>query len=244
MAHQTGRCPSTRGHVLAARLSPRYSPRMSRSPVTADDTQLAVRLAVQTLSQAANREVAEWDVKAGSLDWTCWETAEHLADDLFAYAARMGPASPPLNGRVPFANDPRRPGAPDNTIYVDREQGPAGLVQAVDACGGLLIAMLRTVSPDVRAFHIFGVADPEGFAAMGVTETLVHAYDLAQGLGLAWDPPAGLCAQVLARLFPDVPAHAADPWSVLLWATGRGGLPGQDRRTTWRWYAEPTPAGP
>jgi hypothetical protein len=79
---------------------------------------------------------------------------------------------------------------------------------------------------------------------MGVTETLVHVYDLAQGLGVAWDPPADLCTRVLARLFPDVPADAADPWSVLRWATGRGDLPGQDRRTTWRRHALPTPAEP
>jgi hypothetical protein len=222
---------------------------MSRSPVTADDTELAVRLAVGTLGKATDRAADEWDVRAGSLDWTCWETAEHVADDLFAYAARMGPAAPPLTDRVPFANDPRRAQGPRNTIYVHHAAGPAGLVQAVDACGGLLAAMLRTASPDLRAFHFNGVTDPEGFAAMGVAETLLHMHDLARGLGLAWDPPADLCARVLTRLFPDITSpdgflsddttDAAGPWPVLLWATGRGDLPGRDRRTTWRWYGEP-----
>jgi hypothetical protein len=74
-----------------------------------------------------------------------------------------------------------------------------------------------------------------------VVETLVHTYDLAQGLGLRWSPPADLCTRALARLFPDAPADT-DPWPTLLWATGRGDLPGHPRRTTWRWYASPRPS--
>jgi hypothetical protein len=54
-------------------------------------------------------------------------------------------------------------------------------------------------------------SDPEGFAAMGVVETLVHTHDLAEGLGLAWTPPSDLCSRVLARLFPDAP-KATGPW--------------------------------
>jgi hypothetical protein len=76
---------------------------------------------------------------------------------------------------------------------------------------------------------------------MGVTETLVHGHDAAQGLGVPWEPPADLCARVLSRLFPGAPADAP-PWAVLLWATGRGDLPGRPRLGEWRWYAEPRPA--
>jgi hypothetical protein len=196
-----------------------------------------VRLAVSTLAEAP---AAAWDNKAGSLEWDCWETVEHLSDDLFAYAARMGPASPPLEGRVPFASQSRRPGGPQKTIYVDRAAGPAGLLQVLEASGGLLIAMVRTTSPRVRAFHVHGVSDAEGFAAMGVAETLVHVHDVTQGLGLAWNPPADLCTRVLTRLFPHAPVTAS-PWPTLLWATGRGDLPGLSRLTEWRWYAAPRP---
>jgi hypothetical protein len=206
-----------------------------RSPVTADDVSFAVRLAVRTLGEAP---AGAWENKAGSLEWDCWETIEHLSDDLFAYAARMGPASPPLADRVPFACESRRPGGPENTIYVDRAAGPAGLLQALEACGGLLAAMVRTTSPQVRAFHVHGVSDAEGFAAMGVAETLVHMHDVTQGLGLAWNPPADLCTRVLARLFPHAPVTTS-PWPTLLWATGRGDFPGLSRLTDWRWYAAP-----
>ncbi|MGW7577022.1 hypothetical protein [Streptomyces sp. NPDC054765] len=201
------------------------------SAVAANDLDRAVQLAVAVLREAPP---TAWDGRAGSLEWDCWETVEHLGDDLFAYAVQLGPKQPPLEGNVPFVWESRRPGGPANAVHADRTAGIAGLLQVLEASGALLVAMVRTTSPQVRAHHVFGVSDPEGFAAMGTVETLVHTHDLAEGLGLTWNPPADLCARVLSRLFPDVPA-ATDPWRTLLWATGRTELPERARRTTWRW---------
>ncbi|GGQ39535.1 hypothetical protein BKA00_007324 [Actinomadura coerulea] len=203
--------------------------------VTADDLDLAVRLAVAALREAPPEA---WDAKAGSLEWDCWETVEHLSDDLFAYAAQIAPRTPPMDGEVPFVWESRRPGGPANAVHADRSAGPAGLLQVLDACGGMLSAVVRCTPPDVRAHHGFGASDAEGFAAMGIVETLVHMHDLAEGSGLPWEPPADLCARVLGRLFPDAPDDT-DPWSTLLWATGRGDLPGHPRVTSWRWYGSP-----
>ncbi|MEV7373950.1 maleylpyruvate isomerase N-terminal domain-containing protein [Streptomyces sp. NPDC090301] len=207
----------------------------SRASVTADDLDRAVRLAVAVLREAPP---AAWDDKAGSLDWDCWETVEHLGDDLFAYAAQLGLRTPPLDREVPFVYERRRPGGPANTIHANREAGADGLLQVLEASGALLVAMVRTTPAQIRAHHVFGASDPEGFAAMGIVETLVHTHDLAQGLGLAWNPPADLCSRVLTRLFPDAPS-STDPWPTLLWATGRGELPGHPRLTTWRWHGTP-----
>ncbi|GJF33524.1 hypothetical protein KNE206_62240 [Kitasatospora sp. NE20-6] len=204
-------------------------------PVTADDVAEAVRLGTAALRGALD---ADWSVPAGPLTWDCWETAEHLADDLFAYAAQLGPGQPPRDREVPFVWRRDRPGGPANVIFAERAAGPAGLVQVLEACGAMLAAVVRTTGPEVRAHHGFGAADPEGFAAMGVVETLVHLDDLARGLGVAWEPPAELCARALHRLFPDAPADT-DRWPTLLWATGRADLPGRPRPTTWRWYGEP-----
>jgi hypothetical protein len=204
-------------------------------PITADDLDQAVRLAVTTLREAP-REA--WDGKAGSLEWDCWETVEHLSDDLFSYAVQLGPRMPPLDGHVPFVVERRRPGGPANAVHADRAAGPAGLLQVLEASGALLVAMVRTTASRVRAYHSHGASDPEGFAAMGIVEALVHTHDLAEGLGLVWAPPADLCSRVLARLFPDAPG-TTDPWPTLLWATGRAALPGHPRRTTWRWYGAP-----
>jgi hypothetical protein len=209
--------------------------RSSVGPVTPDDLDLAVRLSVDLLQQAP---AGAWDGDAGSLEWTCWETVEHLADDLFAYAAQLGPRTPPSEREVPFLWERRRPEGPANVVFADRTAGPEGLLQVLEASGALLVAMVRVTPPTVRAHHSFGNADPEGFAAMGIVETLVHTHDLAAGLGLDWRPPAELCARTLARLFPDAP-EGTDPWSALLWCTGRTELPGRPRLTTWRWYGEP-----
>lgn len=214
---------------------------MSRSsdtlpgPVTPDDLALAVQLSVATLRDAPPQA---WDAPAGTLEWTCWETVEHLADDLFAYAAQLGSGQVPITGDVPFVWEARRAGGPRNAVHADRAAGPAGLLQVLTACGALLVAMARTTPPQVRAYHGYGISDAEGFAAMGIVETLVHTHDLALGLGLSWEPPAQVCARTLYRLFPAAPADT-EPWPALLWSTGRAELPGRERLTTWRWKGEP-----
>jgi hypothetical protein len=204
-------------------------------PVTAADVRRAVRLAVDVLGGAPE---ADWHVRAGDLDWDCWETLEHTADGLFAYAAQLAPARPSLDGFVPLRRRRDRPEGPPNVVFVDRAVGAAGLLQVLETGGGLLASVVTTVSPQVRAFHAYGVSDPEGFAAMGVVETLVHTHDVAAGLALPWDPPADLCDRALARLFPEAPG-GADRWATLLWATGRAALPAHPRRALDRRHSAP-----
>ncbi|MBB6437871.1 hypothetical protein [Streptomyces candidus] len=203
--------------------------------VTPDDIRRSVGLASAVLRQTAGND---WGVKAGGLDWDCWETAEHLVDDLFSYAAQL--ASGRTDADVPLRYTQEAPGSPCNAVRVARKAGVEGLLTVLESAGGLLYAVAAAAPPRVRAHHVFGVSDPEGFVAMGVVETLVHTHDLATGLGIgeAWQPPAELCARALARLFPDV-AAGPPPWPALLWATGRGELSGVARRDTWRWYGEP-----
>ncbi|MET9021579.1 hypothetical protein ABZV93_16470 [Actinopolymorpha sp. NPDC004070] len=203
--------------------------------IGAADVETVVADAADTLAQA---EGQDWHVPAGDLEWTCWETIEHTADDLFAYAAQLGPRRPPRDTHVPFGCERRRPGGPANTIFADPEAGNAGLVQVLEASGAFLSAMVKTVPSTVRAHHVFGLADPEGFAAMGILEVLVHMYDVTAGLGLGWQPDPDLCARILTRLFPDVD-QGADPWAATLWATGRISLPDKAKLDRWRWYAAP-----
>ncbi|GAA3369899.1 hypothetical protein GCM10020367_14380 [Streptomyces sannanensis] len=73
---------------------------------------------------------------------------------------------------------------------------------------------------------------------MGVVETLVHTHEMAEGLGLDWNPPADLCGRVLHRLFPDAPTDT-DRRPTLLWVTGRAELPGREGLTKWCWYGAP-----
>jgi hypothetical protein len=133
-----------------------------------------------------------------------------------AYAGQV--ATQPGSAYLPF----------DLIIHADAP--PHDVLQVVVACGRLLSSALAAVGPDARAWH-WGATDPGGFAALGVNETLVHTYDITQGLGISWLPPESLCALVLARLFPEAPQ--GDPVQVLLWSTGRAELGDRRRVTSW-----------
>lgn len=188
--------------------------------MSGDQVEAAVASCAATLRTALDRD---WDaVGAAGLEWSCRTTAFHIAEDFAAYASRLaGRAQDRLPLRITL------PEGTDN----------AGLLQVIEATGALLAAAVRTTPPGVRAFHPvhFGSADREGFAAMGVAEALLHTHDIARGLGLPYEPPAELAESVLTWLFPHVQPGPA-PWPTLLWATGRGELPGRAPVTDWTWY--------
>ncbi|QHA09719.1 GNAT family N-acetyltransferase [Streptomyces broussonetiae] len=180
----------------------------------------AVASCVAALRPTVDRD---WTaVNAGRLEWSCRQTAEHVASDLIAYAGQL--AGRAQDAYVPF------------DITLDEGTGNAGLLHVIEATGALLAAAVRTTAPGVRAFHPypFRSADREGFAAMGIAEVLLHTHDIAEGLELAYTPDEDLAESVLTWLFPHVqPGPAA--WPTLLWATGRGELPGRAPVTDWRW---------
>ncbi|AUG80648.1 hypothetical protein CFP65_5973 [Kitasatospora sp. MMS16-BH015] len=180
-----------------------------------------VAAAVAEMMRVLEPQVArDWTVPAGGLDWTCWETAAHVAHDLLAYAGQVAGRS--AEAYLPF------------DLRVRSEATPREVLAVVTASAGLLGSALATADPGTRAWH-WGPCDPAGFATMGVAETLLHTYDITRGLDLPWLPPVDLCEGVLRRLFPEAPAGGAV--QVLLWCTGRGELPGRPRRTSWVWKA-------
>jgi hypothetical protein len=189
--------------------------------VTADDLDGAVSAVVAALRPAADRD---WSAQAGTLEWDCWHTAEHIGDCLLSYAGQL--AVRPAARYVRFL------------ASADADASPAEVLEFAEAGGRILAATVRTASPQTRAFHPTGMADPEGFAAMGCVEALVHGHDIARGLGVSLDPPRCVCAGVLARLFPEAAADlaGADPWAALQWAAGRAALPGHPQRQQWRWH--------
>ncbi|MFJ9601850.1 GNAT family N-acetyltransferase [Streptomyces althioticus] len=184
----------------------------------------AVAHSVAALGAVTDRDWA--GVRAGRLEWTCRKTAEHVAGDLIGYATQL--AGREQDAYAPF----------DIALLDDADN--AGTLRVVSAMGVLLAAAVRTTPRSVRAFHPFPFrhAGREGFAAMGIAEVLLHTHDIAEGLGIAYEPPADLCEFVLTRIFPHV-RPGPSPWPTLLWATGRGELEGRERVTTWRWYNNP-----
>lgn len=161
----------------------------------------------------------------GALELSCRDTAEHLADDLFAYAVQLAPPPVPADRMVAFECLPRDPDGPELSVRADTGAGAAGLLEIVAAAGALLVAMVTVAPPGRRGHRVFGPADAEASAAMGIIETVVHAHDIARGLDVVYRPDPGVCARTLARLMPAVDP-GDDPWEALLRATGRRGAIG------------------
>ncbi|MFI7015667.1 GNAT family N-acetyltransferase [Streptomyces sp. NPDC050164] len=186
----------------------------------AEQVEQAVAECVGLLEAVVERD---WeDVRAGRLEWSCRETAVHIAEDLIGYAGQLAGREP--EGYTPFE------------ISLEEGTDNAGALRVINTMGALFAAAIRTTPREVRAFHPypFRSANREGFAAMGVTEVLLHTHDIAEGLGVAYEPAPELCEFVLTRIFPHV-RPGPTPWQTLLWATGRGELPGRARVTEWRW---------
>jgi uncharacterized protein (TIGR03083 family) len=192
--------------------------------VTTDDLDAAISHVVAALGPATD---GDWSVPAGTLEWNCRQTAEHIGDCLMSYAGQL--VVQPTGRYVRFMAN------------VDEEASPAEVLEFAETGGRVLVATVRTASPHVRAYHPSGMADPEGFAAMGCVEALLHGQDIAQGLGHPFDPPRDVCARVLARMFPQAAADlgTVDPWRALLWSTGRIELPGHPQLRQWRWHGAP-----
>ncbi|MEU9740789.1 hypothetical protein AB0E12_16580 [Micromonospora chersina] len=192
--------------------------------VTADDLDAALSSVVAILRPATG---LDWSVPAGSLEWDCWHTAEHVGDCLMSFAGQL--VARPEKRYVRFM------------ATADKDASPEEVLEFAEAGGRILAATVRASGPEVQAYHPTGRADPEGFAAMGCVEALLHGDDIAQGLGLAVDPPRDVCTRLLARLLPDAVRDLADvdPWAALRWSTGRIALPGRPQLTEWRWRAAP-----
>ena len=171
---------------------------------------------LETLTPAVEMD---WSVRAGALEWSCRETAAHVAHDLLAYAVQVAAEST------------------ESYLPLDLVMRPTASMEqvlaAVRACG-MLLADSLTQHPDAVAWH-WGLADASAFAAMGVGEVLVHTDDITTGLGIEWSPPSDLADLVVRRVLPGTPP--GPPPDVLLWATGRRDLAGTPARTQWVWRA-------
>ena len=159
--------------------------------VTADDLDSVISCVMSGLLPITDRD---WSVRAGTLEWDCWHTAEHIGDCLLSYAWQL--AVQPT-GRYVRA-----------VATAEKDASPAEVLEFAVTGGRVLASMVRTSRAHVRAYHPAGMADPEGFAGMGCHEALLHGNDIAQGFGLSLDPPR---RRVPPRPGPDLPASARRP---------------------------------
>lgn len=158
----------------------------------------------------------DWTVPAGTLEWSCFHTADHTIDCVFSYALFLASRC-----QDAYPNFGELHALPDAT--------PRDLLDGLRAVTTMLTAVIVTADPDVRAviWHRpeAETAPPQDFAARGALELILHAHDVCVGLGVPFEPPPGLCARLFehTRAWPFQPAveATADPWADLLERSGR-----------------------
>ncbi len=167
---------------------------------------------------------ADWSVKAGDLEWDCRATLEHMVDAPMVYVTNLA-----MRSRERLASI--RGKEPDATVE--------HLLASLERAATILAQVAEAAPPEARGFHRAGMADAQGFVAMACAEILVHAHDVSSGLGVQFAAPAEVAHLTLRRLFPWAPTDV-DPWAGLLWAAGRGSLPGRERQAPdWYWHCAP-----
>ncbi|MFS8101189.1 hypothetical protein LFM09_29105 [Lentzea alba] len=164
-------------------------------------------------------ELPDFSRRAHGLEWSCRETLDHVVEGLLGYTALVATRA---QHRWTSLLGSLRPGLPI-------EHCLEGVTTAAT-----LLSHVTAADPGARAWHPWGTSDASGFAAMGITELMMHTHDITRAHGVDWRPER--CAPVVERLFPDAPTHS-DPFELLLWCTGRGELPDVPRRVQWQWHA-------
>jgi hypothetical protein len=191
-----------------------------------DDLASTITYVTKVLSDGVEDD---WSVAAGSLEWSCVFTVEHAGQALLHWSTQLAVQA---DTRYVRWRSQVQNGAP-----------PAGMIDFLEAAGRILALVARAAPAGTRAFHPWGIADPDGFAGMGCIETLLHGKDIADGLTLPYEPPPQVCERVLARMFAhrtdELSKVQTDPWTALQWATGRAELPDLPALDTWKWRATP-----
>jgi len=186
-----------------------------------------LRRAASYLQKALTPAISDdgWALTADTVEWTCRDTLDHVANALCGYTTSLANGLSERRRHHPRNGDP--------------SASPGDLLEVVAAFAGVLAAVAEAAPTSRRAYHPAGMADRDGFVAMGCDEILLHGHDIAARIGIDFRPPAEVAGRVLARLFPWAPADV-DSWTALLWSNGRIGVDGRERLgADWWWHCDP-----
>ncbi len=166
------------------RLAVRHSAVVGRIPVTPQLLREVSAVCAATLRPAADRD---WSVPAGELEWGCEDTLRHGISALAFYASHLATRS---RGPLPFQH------------VEEPSLGITELLACLEIRGAILAELALGAPSDARGWHLMGLADAEGFLAMGCSEILIHTDDIASGLAaLGFQPASSLVTPVASRLF-------------------------------------------
>ena len=182
-------------------------------PFSIEDFDVVAALVTDTWGSAVD---LDWSVPAGTLEWSCWKTADHTVDCVFSYALFL--ASRRQEGYPPF-----------DLLRALPEATPADLVEGLHAVVRMLRAVIVTSPPGTRAVLTRTTdGDASDFAPRAAHEMILHGYDVCSGLGVRFEPPRDVSRRLLLHTNAWLPSGAdsietSDAWSDLLARSGRAG---------------------
>src|SRR5260370_30115844 len=104
--------------------------------VTAGDVDAAIACIMSGLLPLTDRD---WSVRAGTLEWDCWHTAEHIGDCLMSYAWQL--AVQPTSRYVRAI------------ATAEKDASPAEVLEFAVTGGRVLASTLRTSRAPLPAYH-------------------------------------------------------------------------------------------
>ncbi len=166
--------------------------------------------ALRALEAVSDRD---WSKLALGLEWTCWQTVDHVIDCLFSYALQVAAQAPA--GFLPFRELHAQPSAtPDDLLL-----GLRGILAALQA---VLDAAPRgaTASDGVLALS------PTDWRARSAYELALHTYDVVSAFGMDFSLSDELTCSLIKcdtlwMMDSEIARAATDPWGGLLAGSGR-----------------------
>jgi hypothetical protein len=177
-----------------------------------DPDQLALVLGEvqRTLTQVVDRD---WSRQAAALEWSCWQTVDHMIDCIFSYALQV--AARAESGFLPFGELHATPDASNND-----------LLSGLGAVGEIFLAVVCAAPPGLLASDgmcSLGLGD---WCARAGYELSLHTFDVVSAFDVQWELEGELCRSIVASpqlwMFDrDSAALASGPWTALLTGSGR-----------------------
>jgi uncharacterized protein (TIGR03083 family) len=163
----------------------------------------------------------DWSAPAGTLEWSCARTADHIVDTLLAPALFL--ASRKQDDYPAFGPATMGPTA-----------APDALIEGIETATRILTAVVTTAEPDAHAIiwrrPRVETRGPADFVPRGALELILHAHDICTGLGIPFAPSRDLCQRLRDHTLSwphwTSPGWAPlpttdDPWTDLIHSSGR-----------------------
>jgi hypothetical protein len=166
-----------------------------------------------TLEALTDVRDSDWSSRAGVLEWSCWQTADHLIDCIFSYALQIGARA--QSGYIPIEELHARP-----------EADPGDLIAGLSGVTSLFLGVVRDAPCDLTASDGVLQLDLSDWCARASYELAIHTHDVASGLAGVFVPPPQICRSILESdslwMLDREQANAeSDPWLALLRGSGR-----------------------